>query len=1059
MRNATLAFSCFFVTIFATSARAQLNLGSIAGAVTDPNGAVIVDCQLTAAGTGGDAFRTVHTNSQGLFNISSLPAGEYRVAAEAPGFQKLSTVVTVVVDRVTTADLHLTIGNVTEQVEVSAQSSLVDVERDTHEISHTIQTKDLRDLPTAGRSFISLATLGTGSQRATDAFISAGGPAANFGSVGHEVILAGQFVGSTTFLQDGVINVNLLTQTANIVPSIESIQEVSVESSGMSARFAAPGVVNVITRRGGNAFHGTVYDYLENDALNARSFFSATKPQLRYNQFGGNLGAPIIHDKLFAFFDYAGQRQTNYSVARARVPTPDERAGNFATSTVTVYDPSTYNAVTGAISTFPGGVIPTNRVSPFAQKYMAYFPAPNQPLVNGINYQTNLRNTTNYDQYLGRMDYNLSPSNSLYGSILTSESPVVNPSISSSLFGIIYQMSGRNAFLQDVHILTPNLLNTARLGYNRSILVLSQQGVGAENYVADFGLKNLNLAKDNSIPPSASISGCCSLGSATNPQGGIQNLFQYADEVNWTRGRHQVFAGLEVDRDQFNGTWTLYNGGTYTFNGQFTGNHAPGSGQKLGSGFADFLLGFPSSASGGIGLPSGAFRETDVGAYIQDNWKVTRKLTLNLGFRYQYFQPTYDKYHKDAITDLQTNTVHQGSWDASGLRVGPRVGLAYALNDKTVIRTGFGIYYNQQPYNFLQFAIANSPVYILQNVTVPVGTPVAVTDVFSANPGKSAQSPFTLGLHSPQPYIEQWNFGIQRSLWGSALATISYVGNESHHQPLRLNPNQAVQDTNLAVPTPLANRRPYPFIGDVFGQYNIQNTNYHSLQASLRYRWKSGLSFTGNYTYAKAMDIADTGAALPSNGLDAKGSSYGPANFDRTHVFTATYSYELPVGPGKRFFSGTNWVEREVIGGWQITGITRAETGVPFEITAADLSNTGTMHTQVADRVCDGNLPSSKRSIYHWFDTSCFVQPAAGRLGNSGRDILRGPGDLTFDLSTFKRFALKENSWIQLRADFLSAFNHPNFQTGNQATTSSTYGQLTGSTGARVIQTSLQFVF
>ena len=812
----------------------------------------------------------------------------------------------------------------------------------------------------------------------------------------------------------------------------------------------------MITKRGSNAIRGTVYDYLENDALNARNFFASTRPVLRYDQFGANLGAPVLKDKLFAFFDYAGQRQTNYVVSRNRVPTQAERQGNFQSAGVTIYDPATYNPSTQTISAFPGNTIPSNRFSSFGTRYLAYFPQPNTPLVGGINYVTNLGDTTNYDQYLGRMDYNASAKDTLSGTVQSSNSPVLQPSIVNGLFGLEYQASGKNAFLQEVHIFSPKLLNIARVGYNRSILFLSQQGIGAQNYVQLFGLANLNLPADISIPPSVSISGCCSLGSATNPQGGTQNLFQYADEVNWSLGSHQLYIGAEVDRLQFNGTWVLYNGGSYSFTGLYTGNHLTGNKQVLGSGIADLLLGYPNSASGGQGIPSGAFRETDLGAYIQDDWKVNQKLTLNLGLRYEYFQPTQDKWNKAAIFDLATDSSRQGTWSPNYWDFGPRVGLAYALEENTVIRAGFGIYFNQQPYNFLQFLIANPPNYSLQSITSTAANPVSVTNVFIANPTKSAQSPFTEGAKMPTPYIEQWNFGIQHSFNSKLLAQVNYVGNGSHHQPLRLNPNQAIQDPTNTIP--LNSRRPYPNVGDVYGQYNIQNANYNSLQASAQLRFSSGLSLKANYTWSEALDIADAGATLPVNGLDAAGS-YGPANFDRTHVFSALYNYELPIGTGKPWLNHMGWLSKQVIGGWQVSGITTAETGLPFEITATDLSNTGGIHTQVANRVCNGNLPSDQRSINRWFDTACFTQPASGLLGNSGRDILRAPGLINFDLSAFKRFPFGEQRWVQFRADFFSAFNHPSFSTGNQAITSSTYGQITTAGDSRLIQTSLQVVF
>ncbi len=1051
-----LLHALFFVSISATLSHAQFNLGTITGTVTDPNGASIPSCKITVVSVETSSSRTVETSPTGLYVIPSLSAGAYRITAEANGFQKASGQITVGIDQTVTSDFHLILGNITQTVEVTEHAADVAVEKDSHEISFVTNSQALETLPASGRTFLNITSLGPGLQKSTDA---AGGPFTNFGSTGHEIVVAGQIIGSTTFLQDGVVNMNVLTQTANIVASIESVQEVSVESNGMSAKFPSPGLVNVITKRGSNAFHGTAYDYLQNNALNAKNFFATSVPISRYNQFGANLGAPILKNKLFAFFDYAGLRQSTGAVSRNRVPTLDERQGNFQADGI-IYDPATYNSALKTISPFPNDTIPMTSFSPFATRFLSYFPTPNVPLVGGINYQVNLNNTTNSDQYLGRVDYNLSPKDVVYGEIQTFNSPVVNPSISSGLFGIEYLNSGKNASIQDIHIFSPTLVNTVRAGYNRSILLLTQQGVGAQDYVQLFGLQNLTLPKDESIPPSVSVTGCCSLGNPTNPQGGTQNLYQYADEVDWTIGRHQIFLGAEVDRIQFNGTWLIYNGGLYNFNGQFTSNHLTGSALKLGPGLADFLLGYPGSASGAQGTAIGAFRETDAAGYVQDNWKVSHKLTLNLGLRYEYYQPTTDKWGKASIYDLPTNTNHFGSWQPNHLNFGPRVGLAYALSDRTVIRSGFGIYYNGEPYNFLQWMLAKTPNYTLQSVTLPTTTPIPVTNVFVANPTSSAETPFTLNLRMPTPYTEQWNVGIQHSFGAKTLATLTYIGSGSHQQPLRLNPNEAVPDVNPANPTPINSRRPYPYIGDVEAQYNMANATYESLQATVRYRYNNGFNVFANYAWSKTLDLADAGASIAINGLNAKESSYGLANFNRAQVFNLGYFYELPFGAGKPFYSHPNWLGRELASGWQVSGTATAETGLPLEITATDTSNTGGIHTQVADRVCDGRLSSDQRSIQKWFNTACFVQPAAGRLGSSGRNVLTGPSLLNFDISAFKKFPFGEQKFVQFRTDFFNAFNHPPFSVGQtQAVTASTYGQITSAGAARVIQMSLQVSF
>jgi len=1038
---------------------AQFNLGTITGTVVDPDNSAVAGCMVTVVSLTNHSTRWVVTNIAGQYTVASLPADTYDVTVAAPGFQKVAIRLEVGVDQSITADYQLKIGSAAEEVQVNAVATSVQVEKDDYAIAHIIGGQDLQELPVAGRSFMSVANAGPGTGRAGDI---PNGPLVTYSTVNNEMILAGQVVGSTNFLQDGVMNMNLLTGTANIVPSVESIQEVSVETNGMSARFASPGLVNVVSKRGSNAFHGTVYDYLGNDALNARSFFAATNPELRYNQYGGNLGAPIVKNKLFAFFDYAGQKTTTSTVSRTRVPTDAERQGNFGTTTI--YDPLTYSAATGAISAFPNNTIPSARISSFATQFLQYFPAANTPLVGGINYALNLPNPATVNHYTGRMDYIASSKDTLSGQVQEVSNPGQNQNINPA-FNLFSDRSGANAYLQDIHVFSSGVINVARVGYNRSIEVLGPKIQGQQNFAQLFGLQNLNVPTNQSVPPTAAITGCCSLGYPQYPMGGRQNLYQLADELNWTIGRHQLFFGAEVNRLQFNGIWENYDGGGYTFNGQFTSNHGTGAALKLGPGLADFMLGFPSVAEGAQGIPEGAFRSSNIAGYVQDNWKISPKLTLNLGLRYEFFAPPNDKWGHNTIFNLASNSYSHGTWQPEYRDFSPRLGFAYALTDHTVIRAGAGVYYATEPYQFLQYMVESPQYYTLQLLSIPIASPVPVQNAFSANPSSSALGINTLGAKMPTPYTEQWNFGIQHSFSNQILTTVSYVGNASHHQSMRLNPNQAVQDADPTHPTPLASRRPYPALGDVTAQYNIVNANYNSLQATLQYRFSHGLTAQASYTWSKALDLTDGGATGPVNSLDLKGS-YGLANFDRAQTFNATYTYELPFGTGKALLNGLGWVSKEVLGGWNVSGITTKSSGPPFELTATDTANTGSgAHIQVANRLCNGNL-SSGRTIQHWFDTSCFVQPAAGVLGNEGRNVLWGPGLTNFDLAAYKRFPLGEGRWVQIRADFFGAFNHPQFAIGpppntqsTQAITATTYGQLTYAAGARVISLSLKIFF
>ena len=407
---------------------AQFNLGTITGQVIDTNGGAVAACRVTITSKTNAGARIVTTNSTGVYTAPSLPADTYVVNVLAPGFEQGLTTVTVDVDQTVTADFRLKVGSVNETVQVTATSSQLELERDSNEISHLVVAQDLQDLPANGRSFLSIAAMGPGTASTFDV---PAGPMITYGNDAKQLVLGGGLVGSTTFLQDGVINVNLLTGAANMVPSIESIQEVSVEQNGMSARFGSPALVNVISKRGTNRVHGTVYEYFGNNDLDARSFFAATVGPLRYNQFGANVGAPIVKNRLFAFFDYYALRQETSTVSRSRVPTAAEEQGNLAADGV-IYDPSTYVASTGAIAVFPNNTIPTSRISPFATKYLPFYPGANTPLTGGINYVTNLTNPANQNHYTGRLDYVLSSKDTLSGQIQLVDAPAFSASISSA---------------------------------------------------------------------------------------------------------------------------------------------------------------------------------------------------------------------------------------------------------------------------------------------------------------------------------------------------------------------------------------------------------------------------------------------------------------------------------------------------------------------------------------------------------------------------------------------------------------------------------------------------
>ena len=1063
-KTARLALNAFAVLLLVAGLRlyAQVTSGSVVGAVYDASGAAIANCAVSATDLATGAKREVKTNDSGFYTIPSLPPDPYRLTATAVGFEVTSSQITVALGQTSNFDFHLNPGNVSQNVEVNASASSLELETSSHQVGSLFASHNVENLPANGRDVFQTLQAATN----VSPFQNAPGPISNFRTSGNSVTIGGSASGTTSYLQDGVSNFSMLTKTANLQPPIEAVQEVSIIQNGASARFDEPSVVNVITKGGTNKFHGRVYDYFQNDVLNTVGYFKVPKPPLRFNQFGANIGGPIIRDKLFFFFDYAGLRNSQGTTLYANVPTAAERQGNFSQDSFTIYDPSTYNQQTGSIRSFPGNTIPTGRISSFAQQFTAYYPLPTGSAIPNDNFQKSASNTTTYDSYLGRMDYNIRSQDTLYGAYETTNPNMLNPSISPNpIFNYINLQSAKNAYLQETHTFNPNVLNIARFGYNNSNIFYSTAGTGTTDFVTQFGLKNLNPAPSQYAPPSVALtahsvtqfgSTSTSIGSPTSPQGALQNLYQFADEVNLTRGKHYIYVGGDVDKLEMNGNWTIWNSGQYTFTGQYTSNHNTG---KLGGGsdIADFLLGFPTSAEGGTGVTVADFRQWNVLPYIQDDWRISSRLTLNMGLRYDYYGSPDDANGHSNVYDLPTNTNHKGTFHQTYNNFAPRVGFAYQLGNNAVVHAGYGIYYSPFQYNQLQFLMINEPNFYLQLNTFPLTTLTPVTDTFVANPTLSAEAPFTISLRMKTPYVQQWNLSIQRSLGPQWIATLSYLGNKSDHLQIRQNPNQASLPANPTNPTPIQSRRPYPYVGDVYQISSIAYGNYNALEADLEHRFSNGLSFLANYIWSKSMDALNNGAEQPEYGPDVQ-AEYGLSDFNAGQVFKASGIYELPFGTGKAHLGTANWLNSQVIGGWQASGILTVQSGLPFNVSATDLSNTGGNHSQRGNQVCDGNRPPGQ-SIQHWFNTTCYVQPGIGQLGNERRDNILGPRTTNLDLSVFKSFALPEGTALQFRSDFFDSLNHPLLGIPSATVGTPTYGQITSITGARVIQLSLKFSY
>jgi hypothetical protein len=1057
-------FASVLVCMLGTGSRAyaQFDLGGVSGRVQDASAAVIGSAKITATNEATHVVRTTSSNKEGIYALLSLGAGLYELQASVPGFGTVTAHVAIIGGETATQNFSMKVGNTDVQVSVSAEGDTA-IEHQSHELRLDLDSEQLTELPNNGRNPLNDALLAPSVESATDASQNTS-TGQGSGTTASQLNVGGALDSQTEFLQDGVENVTLYTQSANMLASVDAIQHMTVMVNNADARYAEPSVVDIITKGGSNQFHGSAFDFLQNDDLNAQNYsltgVGQTKTPVRYNLFGGTIGGPIVRNRIFFFGGYQGLRDSNTAYTTTRVPTDAERTGDFSANTVILYDPLTYTNGTNKsfVSEYGSNAIPSARIDPFATKLLTYLPHANLPLNTAlnINYQAPLRSTINSDQYLGRIDWSISPKDQLYVAGGYSQSPTITPNFITTLYGNVSQISAINAFIEETHIFSPRLVNTSRIGYNRSILLSTVLGVGSRPYYQEFGLKNLSPLPQQWTPPTLAITGFFSAGNRYAPQGATQNRFQYADELNYQLGRHHIFAGGEFIRTQFEGNWVIQNNGYYTFNATMTGQYVGGTRKTSGLGFVDVLLGFPSSAAGANGVSIGYFREWQVDGYVQDDWQLTPKLTLNLGLRYDFDNPPNDKNGNSSVYDLPSNQTISGTWRTNYRDISPRLGFAYSPDNKTAIHGGYGIYYTSSPYNFLQFLLAHPPNFITQSVSFTQKTPTPVENVFVANPSATGITPQTLGLHMPDVYAEQFNLLVDRSFADRYLLEIGYVGETGKHSSVRVNANQPIgAPTGSAV----LSIRPYSYAGDVFGQYNIGLSNYNALVSKFVANISGGSRVITSYTWSKSMNISD-GDRNSIENYNQPQDYYALAAWDRTNHFNLGVITKLPFGRGQRFLASAPRVIDAVGGGWEISGIYRYATGLPVSVTATNTADTSSIGTFMAQKVCDPNSGFT-RTRSEWFNTACFVQPGNGVYGIGGRNSVRQPALNQLDLGVDKSFSITENQHLQIRLESFNALNHPQLSLpGSISVTSTSIGALSGTAKPmRVGQVALRYSF
>jgi hypothetical protein len=1055
--------------LFTGLAYAQVSTGSIAGQITDQSRAAVPGASVTLTNEGTGVERSVLTDGSGNYVFPLVAPGKYRLRATASGFRTYEVSgLEVQVTQAVTHNIQLEVGDTATKLEVVATAPVL--EQRNAEVGQVISQDEVVGLPLNGRNFLDLAKLVPGVAELAGSSQSNG------------LAINGQRANQIGFYFDGVDTRTETSGRPAFSPSIEAIQEFKIQQNNFSAEFGRnPAGINLALRPGTNEFHGTVFEFLRNDKLDARSFFSPRVDPLRRNQFGAVVGGPVVRSRTFFMGNYEGLRTRRAATRFRSVPTNEQREGDFAGGPQ-IFDPSTYNAAANSRQPFAGNVIPKSRFGQIGNSALKYYPAPNSPPAGGFNYVVRTSGISDTDQFHTRIDHQIGERDLLFGRYSYSKGKNISPS-GLPLTGGIQETNADSVTIQESHTFSPTKVNQLRLAWtffkDFSGFPVTDRNLAAE----EFGLLNLTPQSTAFGLPQLNVAGLTTIGANPfQPSGPRENIYSVADDFSWIAGRHSLKFGVDGRYYRPAALVQQTPNGILTFENRFT--NQPGV-AGTGSAIADLLLGHPFSGRATQFAESNGWVSLKYyyyGFYAQDEIRLTPKLTMSLGVRYEYQTPYHERYGDLAIFDLygarflKLNEDIDRLHDPDRNNFAPRVGLAYSVTPKTVVRLGGGVFYGQpRGSEFSSFQL--SPPFVVDMTIVsnpnapdlagrlfprvPVRDPATNQILLSPN-----TNVFSLDPNFRTNYTYHWNFGIQREVGNGLLLETAYVGNSAHKLTGRDLPNQAFPDPDPARPTPVITRRPVPQIGDVSYVSSLDNSNYHALNAKLNKRYASGFSLLGAFTYSKVMGIGGALFGDQSRQQDARNrrAEYAPLEFNQKLRLTVAWIYEFPFGKGKPIGGALTGAAGALASGWSIQGAFTAHSGFPLTPMSTVSSNVGRQDMNRADRICDGNLSKDQRSLNRWFDTSCFPNHPFGRFGNSGNGVIIGPGVNNFDFTIMKNTNVpmggREPGVLQFRAEFFNGFNHPSFADPNMSAGTAQFGVIRGTRiNGREIQLALKFLF
>jgi outer membrane receptor protein involved in Fe transport len=1050
---------------------------NIVGRVTDPTGAAVSGAKVTARNTDTGLDRSTMTGDTGDYELPLLPVtGGYSLSIAKTGFQiEELTGIVLQVDQRARIDVTLKVGSISERVSVEAVTPVINTESGA--IGTVIGNKAIVDLPLNGRNFTQLASL------LPNAVLQTSGTA---GST--MVSVSGGRISKTEFLLDGVSISEQLFDGVSIRPSVDAIQEFKLVTNSFSAEYGRGNAVMTATIKGGtNELHGTIYEFLRNDKLDARNTFLPSKAAYRQNQFGAAGGGPIVKDRSFIFLNYEGTRVRQGRAFNPVVPTDAFRNGDFSALSTPLRDPTTQLPLVG-------NKLPPSLIDPATKYFLQFMPLPTTalgtaPLAGAFS--------SNVDQANARFDQRFSASNSLFVRETYTRRNDYNPGSYLLNGGSTQDNRTHNAVVSDTHIFSPTTINELRLGYTRFYNANINQGLGTNQ----TGLSGIHGFEQTSLNfpgfPQLSISGFQGIaGNAFQPLINPTNMYEIVDNLTWIKGAHTFKFGIDLRDYRFTSTNSANSRGSFSFTGAYTGNA-----------FADYLTGYPFS--GARSFPRNQFGEYDrrYHFYVQDDWKISPRLTLNLGLRYEQNRPPFFVNYQGARFDFVTNKIQvermpNGSINTNTQQVAqfaapvfgdvfqkpedaglpnnlifadnrdwaPRIGLAWRpfKGNRTVLRAGAGIFYLlTSGNNTVSVPIINAPFIVDES-----GNQVAVGGVpqrrvedffppFSSNANFTPPLAYGFDPHMVTPRMTQYNVALQHEIARDFAVEVAYVGNQSHHLE-RENQPANFPPITPGDARPVQQRRPNPrFSG---GNYfdTSGNANYNGLEVKLEKRYSRGFQFQLGYNWSKNidMDTQDQGGGSSDNPYNYR-TMRGLSSIDFGQRFVGSFVVELPFGRGKHFGGSVNGVADKIVSGWQLGGIVTVQGGFPFtpSLGSADPTNTGRAYGLRPNVAGTGSVPDQNRD--HWFNINDFPVPAQYTIGNAGRNILRGPGVVGNDFSLLKNFHFTERIYLQFRAEYFNLLNVTNLSNPNTSVDlPAVGGKIFGtSTAARIGQFALKLYF